>query len=78
MPALKEFEGAVAIENISQLAESLKALALKHSCNLLTIEAERLKSFAEKFDLAGIDDARKRIRMIFEQILKLYQRQLSA
>ena len=78
MPALKEFEGAVAIENVSQLAESLKALALKHSCNLLTIEAERLKSFAEKFDLSGIDDARKRIRMIFEQILKLYQRQLSA
>ena len=78
MPALKEFEGAVAIENVSLLAESLKALALRHSCNLLTIEAERLKASAEKFDLAGIDDARKHIRMIFEQILQLYQRQLSA
>ncbi len=78
LPALKEFDGAVAVEKVSLLAESLKALALKHSCNLLAIEAERLRAAVGKFDLAGIDDARRHIGTIFEQILKLYQRQLSA
>ncbi len=78
VPRLKELDGAIAIENVVKLADSLKTLSVRHSFNSLTIEADRLNSFAEKFDLDGIDNSKKRINQIFSQVLTVYSRQTGA
>lgn len=75
---LKELEGAVAIENVIQLADSIRNLSVKHSFNHLTIEAERLYACAEKFDLEGIDESKKRLSQIFNQVLTVYSRKTNS
>lgn len=78
MPRLRELEGALAVEDIRKLTESLKQLSVKHSFNHLTLEIENLSSCVENFDLAGIDKSRNRIRQIFNQVLLVYSRCESA
>lgn len=74
MTRLKELEGAVAVEEAIKLVEELKTLSVRHSFNHLTIEADKLNSCLEKFDLNGIDTSRKRISQIFSQVLNVYSR----
>ncbi len=75
LPRLKELEGAVSMEDASRLANSLKTLSVRHSFNHLTIEAENLTSCLQKFDMNGIDNSRRRIGQIFNQVLAVYARQ---
>ncbi len=75
LPRLKELEGAVSIEDAARLADSLKTLSVRHSFNHLTIEAENLNSCLQKYDMTGIDNSRRRIGQIFNQVLTVYARQ---
>ncbi len=78
MPKLKELEGAIVVENVIRLADSIKNLSVKHFFNHLTIEAEKLSDCAEKFDLEGIDASKKRLAHIFNQVLTVYSRKTNS
>lgn len=74
MPMLASLDGAIIISQVKELAEFLKNTAVKHSFNLLTLEAENLETRASAFDVAGVRACCMRIRGILTQLLKVYSR----
>ncbi len=72
VPLLKKLEGAIMIDTARQFAESLKAIAVKHSFNILSLEAEKFALAADSYDLSGLRESLVRIQKIIDQFLSLY------
>lgn len=71
---LKDFEGAMSIDEVKVFAEQIKGLATEHSFNLLALEAEELIQGATHFDTSKIKHSLKKVGMTLNHFLNFFKK----
>lgn len=67
-------DSAIVIDQMQEVAERLRHLAVEHSFNSLALEAEILLSNLQSYDIVAIRKSQTRIKTIMGQLLKVYSR----
>ncbi|PKL51171.1 MAG: hypothetical protein CVV42_01010 [Candidatus Riflebacteria bacterium HGW-Riflebacteria-2] len=67
-------DNAILIDEMAEMATRIRHVSIEHSFNILTLEAEALIGSLQSYDISAIKKSRRRINMIFTQLLKVYSR----